>query len=570
MNALARVSITAKLYTIFAVLGIAVAVLGTVAYLAITEEEHLAAEIESAAAGARNVERINSLVYAVVMESRGIYMSTEPAKVKKYGEGLMAFNARIETVLGEWGKIVRDDDAAQFAALSEKVKQFVAFRTELVRRAVEVSPAAGREWGDNEANRSVRKALNAELESIAKIYAARTHRVDDTRASAARFKTIENTVAILAVLIAIAGALMIRRQIVGPLSTITRTIEAVAGGTHTGAVAYTERGDEIGALARAVAVFDGAMTRNKELASEIEAQSAATAERTETLEAAISEFHSSVAHILESVTRGAGSMRTAAESITGLATDATNEAGAASQATEQASHGIQTVAAAAEELTGSVGEIGRQVEQASGIVADADAKTVRSVQEIEGLAAASVRIGDVMQLIQAIAAQTNLLALNATIEAARAGEAGKGFAVVAQEVKQLAGQTAKATSEISEQVSAIQASTRSAASAVGEIGTAMRKISDVTTTIATAVEQQNAAAREISESAHLAARGNQALVGNIAGVTGAIGETSRSAGDVLERVSALTRETEELARAVEGFFDRLRDERGTGTGRRAA
>ncbi|NVO14302.1 MAG: HAMP domain-containing protein [Rhodoplanes sp.] len=569
MHAIARVSIAAKLYAIFVILGLALAALAVVGNRSASLQSQLAAEIESAARGARNIERINGLIYAVVMESRGVYMSAEPAVVKRYGDGLLAFNGQIDRTMQDWRGTVRADDAAQFDAFAKRVEQFRDFRRELVRRAVEVSSAAGREWGDNDANRAVRTALNKDLEELSKVYAVRAERARELEARTATSTMIQDAIAGFALAFAAIGAVVIWRAVARPLSAITHTIDAVAEDRHTGEIPYAARQDEIGSLARAVAVFETAMTRNKELGLAVKAQTEAIAGRTSRVEEAIEAFRHSVEHILKSVTSDAASMRTAAETITGMAQSAAQEAGSAAGATEQASTSIQTVAAAAEELSSSVGEIGRQVGHATRIVAEASAKTDRSVAEIQGLATASIRIGDVMQLIQAIAAQTNLLALNATIEAARAGEAGKGFAVVAQEVKALAGQTAKATGEISEQVGAIQSSTRSAAEAVGEIGAAMRQISEVTTTIASAIEQQNAASREISGSAQLAARGNAMLVGNISGVTGAIEETSRSAADVLDKIGGLTRDTQDLAQAVEGFFTRLRSE-GAGTAAKAA
>ena len=196
--------------------------------------------------------------------------------------------------------------------------------------------------------------------------------------------------------------------------------------------------------------------------------------------------------------------------------------------------------------------------QATNAVRAAGATTDRSAAEIEGLAAAGQRIGDVVGLIQAIAAQTNLLALNATIEAARAGEAGRGFAVVASEVKNLAAQTAKATEEIAQQVAGIQDSTKSAVGAVKEIATAMRQIDEVTTAIASAVEQQGAATQEISSNVQAAAQGTQTLAGNIAAVSGAIGQTGRSAEAVLGASTSLTEQAARMSEEVKKFFFALR------------
>ncbi|HVI67830.1 MAG TPA: methyl-accepting chemotaxis protein, partial [Bradyrhizobium sp.] len=182
----------------------------------------------------------------------------------------------------------------------------------------------------------------------------------------------------------------------------------------------------------------------------------------------------------------------------------------------------------------------------------------KSIAEIESLAAATQRIDGVLQLIQAIAEQTNLLALNATIEAARAGDAGRGFAVVAHEVKALAGQTAKATDEIGQNVSLIQSSTRNAVDAVREIGEAVREINKITSAIAGAIGQQDSATREISTNAQSAAEGNETLVSNIASLRDAIGETDTAAASVLTASGELTATAETLSREVEKFFQNLR------------
>jgi CHASE3 domain sensor protein len=170
-NVMSRFSLAAKLYSIFALFAVLVAAITALSDYNTRQNAELTEAVSTASRAALNVERINSLVYAVVMESRGVYMSTDPAVVKKYGDGLLKFNERILEVVRNWEALVQADDAQQFATFKKRIQQFVDFRKELVRRGVEINAAAGREWGDNDANREVRTALNKDLEALSRVYA---------------------------------------------------------------------------------------------------------------------------------------------------------------------------------------------------------------------------------------------------------------------------------------------------------------------------------------------------------------------------------------------------------------
>src|ERR1700733_3828819 len=534
-------SLAVKLYSIFALFALLTAAITALSDYNTRRGTELTQSIETASQAALNVERVNSLVYAVVMESRGIYMSTELPLIKKYGDGLHKFSDQLVGVVKNWESITQADDAQQFSVFKTRIDQFVEFRKELVRRAIEISHDAGREWGDNDANREVRIALNNDLGELSKVYAERSRRI--------------------ALAVGVAGVFIIPRSVARPLSAITTTIKRVAEGTEGVEVPHIDRQDEIGALARAIQIFQEAMDHNRNLNAQVLLDSRAREERARQIEASVESFRGAIGSVLGAVNDNASAMRGTAQSISGVAADASGRASAAARAPEQPSSNVFAVAGAAEQLSASIEEIGRQVRQSAEVVEQAGQRTEKSVAEIESLAAATQRIDGVLTLIQAIAEQTNLLALNATIEAARAGEAGRGFAVVAHEVKALAGQTAKATSEIGQNISLIQTSTRNAVEAVREIGTAVREINDVTSNIASAVGQQDAATREISQNAQLAADGNSTLVANIGSLNEAIENTNKGASSVLSTSGELASTAERLSREVEKFFRDLRAER---------
>lgn len=371
-------------------------------------------------------------------------------------------------------------------------------------------------------------------------------------------KLTDMIVALVAMAIGVALAIVLASGISRPVTAITQVMRRLADNDLSVQVPFAERADEIGAMAKAVTVFqqNGMERQRLEAAAAQEAQEKAA--RHKATELAIETFKSKVETILGVLGSATDTMKSTATGLTAVATQAASRAGVAASASEETSTSVQTVASAAEELAASIEEITRQVSGATAVVQKASTNTATSADQIEGLAAAGQRIGDVVGLIQAIAEQTNLLALNATIEAARAGEAGKGFAVVAQEVKALAGQTAKATGEIADQVQGIQASTRNAVDAIREIADNMRNIDQVTQSIAAAVEEQGAATRKISSTVQMAAESTQTLAGGVSDVSTAIGETSRSANQVLGAADSMATQAQALTAAVQEFLMALR------------
>src|SRR3954469_11658812 len=383
-----RFSLAVRLYSIFAFIALLTAAIALLSHYNTRRNAELTEAIETASRSALNVERVNSLVYAVVMESRGIYMSTEPAVVKKYGDGLVKFNDQILAVVKDWESIVRADDAELFAVFKKRIEQFVDFRKELVRRGIEISGAAGREWGDNDANRSVRTALNKDLEALSKVYAERSKKLAQQTDANHTMAFVLTCLGVMALAVVVIGVLIIARSIARPLSVITATIKQVADGAEGVEVPHTGRSDEIGALARAIKIFQEAMDRNRNLNSQVVDDSRARDARTRHIEASVDAFREAIGCVLRAVTDNATAMRGTAQTIASVSSDASGRAVAASGATEQASSNVSAVASAAEELSASVEEIGRQVRQSASAVEQAGQRTEKSVAEIEGLAAA--------------------------------------------------------------------------------------------------------------------------------------------------------------------------------------
>jgi methyl-accepting chemotaxis protein len=553
-------SIAAKLYLIFALLAATVVLLAALSAVNAKRHAGLADEFETAFAGAHNVERANALIYAVNMEWRGIANAPGSQSAKPFVDNLLSFVERIGAVVAEWQVSVRSDEAKQFSEFAVRIARFQNISEEFARRARQDGPDAAREWAESDPNnRAIQWQLNRDIERLGEFYSTKAKRVfaqihGDIDSAALWFSAL----AALAVALAAFGMLLIWRAVARPLALITTLTERVADGQTHVDIPHRTRKDEIGALARSIAVFQAAMRHNGELNKAVAQEAQARGHRQEQMSAEIAHFSALVERTLGHLGGLSDKMLTASAELTGAADQAASKSASADTASRDASTNVRDIAAAAEELSASVMEIQRQVTQSSVIAGKAVTEAERTATTVTALDDAARRIGDVVGLITDIAEQTNLLALNATIEAARAGDAGRGFAVVAGEVKALAGQTARATEEIATQIAGMQQATRQSIEAIGKIGRTIREIGEVSGAIAAAVTEQGAATQEIARSAETASN----LTRETADVVGRLGA---AAMDTRANASAVKTVSDELGgvahtvRAqVDQFFTRLR------------
>ena len=506
-------------------------------------------------------EHLNRLVTAAVMESRGVYMAPDTAKAKPFADGIDKQLDDIQVLLTEWRGDLKPGELPQFAAVDDKAREFIVFRRETARLGREVSPQAANDQGNNDANRKNRKEFQADIDTM--VTAVRAH-LTTTEAEVDRFSQTRSLMFLFAaasgVVLLLAGSLWVAiRQVSRPLKKVSDTVMRLSGGDLNAPIPEGRGRDEINRLWTAIGVLRaGAQEAERLKAAQAEAAAAHDRMLAEERQRIASAFEAQMGELAQRFRESSKLVAESARVLSQNANSTSGRAAAVAGAATSAAENVSSVASATEEMSASVGEINDQVIRTTGVAQTAVAEAQKAETAIQGLSTAAAQIGEVISLIQAIAAQTNLLALNATIESARAGEAGKGFAVVASEVKQLATQTSKATDDIRAKIGEIQSATDATVTSIGAIVHIIETIGQLTGSIAAAVEQQGAATKEISYNTAYAATGTRDVSRHIEGVDESARLTGHAAGDLLQLSSELENRSGDLQDEVHRFADHLR------------
>jgi methyl-accepting chemotaxis protein len=507
------------------------------------------AELKSSTINYRNILRKHLLAETaqakLAAERRLGEVVQDIARVRQSYERLITF-AEDRSLYGEWSR--------QWDAYIAGAQQVLA----LSRESSGNPPHEANELNESRVN-DLGKAADITLEKNIDL----NNRAADEagRASTEVYQSAFRWLAgilLLSIALGIAAAIYMVRDVARGIASVVAPMQALSSGDLRAEISHRGEPTEIGSMADALQIFKEALIASEAVNAAAAREAEASIQRGQRVEQTTRQFEVVISELVGSLAQASKALEASAGTLTDTAERGHQVTSTVAVACETASTNVQAVAAAAEQMSSSVDEISRQVQDSARIAGAAVEQASATNQRVGELAKAAARIGDVVEIINTIAGQTNLLALNATIEAARAGDAGRGFAVVASEVKALAEQTAKATGEISQQITSIQAATDQSVKAIREIGGTIGRMSEIASTIAAAVEQQGAATREISRNVQQAAQGTEQVSSNITDVQRSAGETGTASQQVLSAAQSLSRDSARLSHEVGHFLSSVR------------
>ncbi|MCP3441952.1 methyl-accepting chemotaxis protein [Bradyrhizobium sp. CCGUVB14] len=527
---------------------------------------------------AQNAAEAKASVRGMQIGIRDIMMSSSPAEMQKAATYFNDRQAAAEKFTGEMAKLSRSpENRKRIDRLAVLIGDFLKGERQIEAIRKQELALDGKKDGEAAAQLAklvaevdrVRKEtlapINEEISALTdQITAFAKQRAIETRAEAeTEAASVARTSFITGVLVAlllIGACIFSVFSIARPMRALTVAMEKLAGGDFSVVLPGLGRKDEVGEVAGAVEKFKivSEQKAHQEAEAKMRQDQIAAEQRKLEMRRLADSFEGAVGEIVGTVSSASTELEASATTLTSTAERTQQLTTVVAAASEEASTNVQSVASATEELSSSITEISRQVQESARVASEAVGQARNTTERVSELSRAATRIGDVVELINTIAGQTNLLALNATIEAARAGEAGRGFAVVASEVKALAEQTAKATGEIGQQISGIQTATQESVGAIKDISDTIEKLSEISSTIAAAVEEQGAATQEISRNVQQAAHGTHQVSANITDVQRGASETGSASSQVLSAAQMLSTDSDRLKLEVGKFLETVR------------